>query len=126
MSTKKIVYTDLTAEFLKAKIPEIRLKSIDLYEQNLPSCLFADNINSKLCEALLSGNYRENSFVKNAFLMFEELAEFGDEEVRNLLQVSLLENLYDYKKTYSRSVELMGNNTRILFEEISDYLNIPN
>ncbi|MBR6665644.1 MAG: hypothetical protein IKL22_08030 [Lachnospiraceae bacterium] len=57
--------------------------------------------------------------------MYEDFAVYGDEETQNLLQVTLLEYLWDEKVTYERALELMGDGTREIWEYIYKYIRIP-
>ena len=54
-----------------------------------------------------------------------DFAVRGDEESQNLLQVSLLENLWDEKITYDRSLEIMGIGTKEIWDYIHNYILIP-
>ena len=49
----------------------------------------------------------------------------GDEETQNLLQVTLLEYLWDEKITYERSLEIMGSGTKEIWDCIQEYILIP-
>ncbi|MBD5160313.1 MAG: hypothetical protein HDT23_08765 [Ruminococcus sp.] len=93
--------------------------------ENLPHCLFGNILNPLVTGLLKQEDYRNNNLLERIFRMYEELAEYGDTETKNLLQVTLLEYLWDEYIIYSRSYELMGQNTRIINGYISDYLNIP-
>ena len=53
------------------------------------------------------------------------MAKYGDEGVKNLLQVTLLEYLWDDYTIYTRSLEMMGNYTLEINKEILDYLYLP-
>jgi hypothetical protein len=56
--------------------------------------------------------------------MYEELASQGDEDTRDLVQVTLLEYFLDEKITYERTKEFMGESTQELWAQI-DYLKAP-
>lgn len=75
--------------------------------------------------ALTAVRTTEPSVVR-VFEFYEELACSGDEEVRNLLQVSLLEPLYGGKASYAGARLFMGDKTRELFKMCAEYMNIPN
>lgn len=62
--------------------------------------------------------------MKRIFDMYEELASQGDEETKNLVQVTLLEYFWDEKVTYERAKEFMGESTKVLWEQIY-YLSAP-
>lgn len=57
--------------------------------------------------------------------MYEDMAANGDDEVKSLLEVSLLEYLWDEKKTYEKAMKLMGECTREIWNDIGSYLNEP-
>ena len=127
MSTT-IKYNSLDCAFLCGRFPELREKIIAENEwlgENLPHCLFGNVLNPVVTGLLKQDDYRNNNLLERIFRMYEELAEYGDTETKNLLQVTLLEYLWDEYIIYSRSYELMGQNTRIINGNISDYLNIP-
>ena len=54
------------------------------------------------------------------FGKYEDLAVTGDKEIQNLLQVTLLEYLWD-----ERALEIMGIGTRAIWECIHEYILIP-
>nr|MDE6835057.1 hypothetical protein [Ruminococcus sp.] len=115
-------------DFLCRRFPELREKIIaenNWSGENLPHCLFGNIINPLVTELLKQEDYKNNNLLERIFRMYEDLAEYGDTETKNLLQVTLLEYLWDEYIIYSRASELMGKNTRIINRYISDYLNIP-
>lgn len=57
--------------------------------------------------------------------MYEDLAANGDTEVKNLVQVSLLEYLWDEKTTYEKTKKLMGEHTREIWSNIVGNLSEP-
>ncbi|MDE6035406.1 MAG: hypothetical protein K2G36_05800 [Ruminococcus sp.] len=123
-----IKYESLDCDFLCGHFPELREKITAENEwlgENLPHCLFGNVLNPVVTGLLKQDDYRNNNLLERVFRMYEDLAEYGDTETKNLLQVTLLEYLWDEYITYSRSCELMGKNTRIINGNISDYLNIP-
>lgn len=137
-----IGYSDLTAELLLSRFPELEERITGALEHelgDLPHCLFADVMNPFLREYFEAhvfsgvGIRRQKKVVFKAteplvlrvFEFYEELADSEDEEVRNLLQVSLLEPLYDRKASYEGSRLFMGDKTRELFEMCAEHINIP-
>lgn len=122
---KKINYSDLTSDYLCSSFSELEndIKSVD--NANLPHCLFGDFFNPLLTGILKCPDYSENLLVKKIFDFYEQLAEYGDDEVKNLLQVTLLEYLWADHTVYTRAVEMMGKYTRSIDKEIEKYLHYP-
>ncbi|MDE5861880.1 MAG: hypothetical protein K2H28_06750 [Ruminococcus sp.] len=122
-----IKYNFLDCDFLCGRFPELREKIIAENEwlgEKLPHCLFGNILNLLVTELLKKDDYRNNNLLERIFRMYEELAEYGDTETKNLLQVTLLEYLWDEYITYSRALELMGKETKLINQSI-DYLKIP-
>lgn len=123
-----IKYAELDARFLIEILPEYE-NEIVMEEQFLgeflPHCIFGDVLNPKVVEQLKREGYLEDELLKRIFLMYEDFAVQGDEETQNLLQVTLLERLWDEKKTYERAMEMMGSGTRKIWDEIYEYLYVP-
>jgi hypothetical protein len=124
---KKIVYSSLDTNFFLEKFPELREEILDESElsEGLPHCLFADVLNPKVINLIEQDDYKNNNLLLKIFLFYEELAVYGDEKSQNLLQVSLLERLWDRKITFDRAIELMGSYTENIFQEIGEYLDKP-
>lgn len=122
---KKINYSDLTSDYLCSAFSELEndIKSID--NADLPHCLFGDLFNPLLTGILKRPDYSENLLVKKIFDFYEQLAEYGDDEVKNLLQVTLLEYLWDDLTVYTRAVKMMGRYTLSINKEIEKYLYYP-
>ncbi|MDE6728975.1 MAG: hypothetical protein K2J80_13725 [Oscillospiraceae bacterium] len=133
-------YSDMTSALLLSRFPELTERiNAELDLDGLPHCLFEQVLTPVLREYFddcdFSGvktNRQKKSALKNAdplvlriFEFYEELAASGDEEVRNLLQVSLLEPLYDNKRSYAGARLFIGGKTWGLFESCAEYLNIP-
>lgn len=123
-----MLYNELTSQYLSDYFPELK-KEIDnkmsLLEEELPHCLYADILNPFLKEYFLTPSSNNKNLAIKIFDFFENLAENGDSEVKNLLQVSLLEPLWDCKKSYEGALTLMGVKTKVIFDNISSYLSIP-
>lgn len=122
---KTINYSDLNSDYLCSVFGEFenKIKSIDNAE--LPHCLFGYFFNPLLTKMLKSPDYSESLPVKNIFDFYERLAEYGDDEVKNLLQVTLLEYLWDDYTVYTRAIEMMGECTKSINKEIEKYLHFP-
>lgn len=125
---EEIHYSDLNASFLCEAFPEfereIRKIDSELGEQ-LPHCLFGDLFNPLVVRLLKSPEQEDVLLAGRIFEFYERLAESGDEETRNLLQVTLMEYLWDDHEVYSRAVEMMGEKTRLIDQNIGSYLRKP-
>jgi hypothetical protein len=123
----KIAYSSLDTNFFLKKFPELREEILDelKFSEGLPHCLFADVLNPKVINLIEQDDYKDNNLLLRIFLFYEELAMYGDDDSQNLLQLSLLECLWDRKITFNRAIELMGSYTKIIFQEIGKYLNKP-
>ncbi|MDE7254533.1 MAG: hypothetical protein K2O32_16545 [Acetatifactor sp.] len=123
-----IKYEELDAQFLIDIVPEYENEIVmeeQFLEEFLPHCIFGNVLNPKVVERLKREGYLEDELLKRIFLMYEDFAVQGDEETRNLLEVTLLEILWDEKKTYERAMEMMGSGTRKIWDHIHEYLRIP-
>ncbi|MCH5350127.1 MAG: hypothetical protein J1E40_12440 [Oscillospiraceae bacterium] len=123
-----IHYSDLNASFLCEAFPELENEickiDFELGEQ-LPHCLLGDLFNPLMVRLLKSPEQEDILLARRIFDFYERLAEYGDEETRNLLQVTLLEYLWDDYEVYSRAVEMMGEQTRLINQGIGSYLRKP-
>ena len=86
--------------------------------------MFANVFNGLAVSFMKLDSYKQSDTLKRIFDMYEELASQGDEDTRDLVQVTLLEYLWDESITYERAKELMGENTQELWAQI-DYLKAP-
>lgn len=123
-----IKYEELNIQFLISIFPEFEEKihsEVEGVGEFLPHCVFGNVLNSKVVEFLKREDYLENEVLHRIFEMYEDFAVTGDEEVQNLLQVTLLEYLWDEKITYERATEIMGIETRAIWECIHEYILIP-
>lgn len=130
----------MTAELLLSRFPELNERITAALEfDGLPHCLFENVLSTVLIEyfsehdlnSIKTARQRKSALnnaeplVLRIFEFYEELAASGDREVQDLLQVSLLEPLYDNKRTYTGALLFMGYKTRALFENCAEYLNVP-
>ncbi len=120
-------YCSLSADLLLEWFPELEkeIKSNISFSENLPSCLYSDVINPILSDYFNNNSFIQEELVERIFDFFEYLAVNGDEEVRNMLQVSLLENLWDTKSIYENSLSFMKPKTRLINDRIISYLSKP-
>lgn len=123
-----IRYEKLNIDFFISIFPEFEEEvhnEVEGVGEFLPHCVFANVLNPKVIELLKRDDYLENELLHRIFEMYEDFAVRGDEETQNLLQVSLLENLWDEKITYDRSLEIMGIGTKEIWDYIHNYILIP-
>ncbi len=123
-----ITYEEMTPHLILKYFPELKTKAeeeIAFWKpENIPAhCLFGNVFNSYLT-ALLH-EYRDLEMICRIFDFYEYLAGEGDEKVKNLLQVTLLEYLWDCAHIYHRAVFHMGENTRKINADIASYLTMP-
>ena len=120
-------YDTITNDFI-SRFPELALKheeTNNLWKDDIipPHCFFGYVLNGYVTELL-----RENSNKKQLekiFRFYEEMARCEDVQVRNLLQVTLLEYLWDKETIYKNAVEYMQSQTKAINNEISSYLEAP-
>lgn len=123
-----INYNSLDCDFLCGRFPEIAddIKAENEWlGENLPHCLFGNILNPLVIGLLKQDGYKSDNLLERIFAMYEDFAECGDTETKNLLQVTLLEYLWDEYITYSRALELMGRHTKDINKNIADYLSVP-
>ena len=121
-----IEYEKLNADFISERFPELAAQAADETADRtefLPHVVFG-NLFNRLTVSLLKRGETENPLLHRIFDMYEELA-CGDEETQNLVQVTLLEYLWDEKSTYARAEKLLGERTKQLWKNIAEYLDIP-
>ena len=122
----EIHYSDLNVSFLCEFFPELEneIRNIDS-ELELPHCLLGDIFNPLIVRLLRSPSKDDTLLAGRIFEFYERLAESGDEETKNLLQVTLLEYLWDDCEVYSRAVEMMREGTQLINQNIGSYLRKP-
>ena len=81
--------------------------------------------NELTAELLKREDWFSDSLLRDIFDMYEELSSSEDKETQNLVQVTLLEYLWDEKLTFDRALKLMGKHTREIWDNIYGYLNVP-
>lgn len=123
-----IKYEELNIDFLICIFPEFEEEirsEVEGLDGFLAHCVFGNVLNTKVVEFLKREDYLENEVLHRVFRMYEDFAVTGDEETQNLLQVTLLEYLWDEKITYERSLEIMGAGTKAIWDCIQKYILIP-
>lgn len=123
-----INYNSLDCVFLCSRFPELKdliTAENEWLGENLPHCLFGNILNPLVVGLLKQDDYKTNHLLERIFSMYEDFAEYGDTETKNLLQVTLLEYLWDEYITYSRALKLIGERTKNVNKNIADYLSVP-
>ena len=67
----------------------------------------------------------DTMMLNRIFEFYEDMAINGDDKVKTLLQVGLLECLWDEKLVYDNSQQYMKSETMKLFDNVGFYLRIP-
>lgn len=131
--------SELNSALLLSRFPELTAQITEADNTDLPHCLFECVLSPVLLGffgehglSVAMTRREQKAALKKAdplivkiFDFYEELAQSEDGEVRNLLQVSLLEPLYNSKSAYAGARLFMGAKTRELFEEVAEYLGRP-
>ncbi len=122
-----IYYEDLNEKFITDRFPELTekvYKETEGYEEFLSHVVFGNIFNPLTVSLLKSDDFSTDQLLKRIFEMYEEMSSEGDAEVRNLVEATLLEYLWDEKKTYDRALKMMGEKTKELWDDIN-YLSVP-
>lgn len=122
-----IYYEDLNEKFITYRFPELTEKvnkETEGYEEFLSHVVFGNIFNPLTVSLLKSDDFSTDQLLKRIFEMYEEMSSEGDAEVRNLVEATLLEYLWDEKKTYDRALKMMGEKTKELWDDIN-YLSVP-
>ena len=123
-----IQYSDLNKEFITDRFPELKEQveeEIEYLNEFLPHVIFGNVFNPLTVTLLKQDDYSNNIILNRIFNMHEELSSNGDFETQNLVQVTLLEYLWDENTTYNRALELLGEHTKKLWNCIENYLSVP-
>ena len=123
-----IAYSDLNADFIIRRFPEYRDQAeaeMRALGEFLPHVIFGNVFHQRTVSLLRQDDFAENEMLRRIFDFYEEISSEGDDETRNLVQVTLLECLWDEKTTYQRASELIGEHTKELWSDIGSYLRTP-
>lgn len=110
-----IEYKRLNADYIITLFPELKNEVLDEtegFDEFLPHVVFGNIFNPLVTRLLKSPDYKKDSMLQRIFDMYESFATDGDDYTQNLLEVTLLEYLWDEKTIYDRSLELMGKKTK--------------
>ena len=86
-------------------------------------CFLGDILNSYVTGLLRENNDKQQ--IEKIFKFYEEMANSDDEEIKNLLQVTLLEYLWDEELIFKNALEYMQTKTREINNKIGSYLRAP-
>ena len=100
----------------------VEMDTFDCYKPG-PNVLYGNVLNPYVKELLEHENNKVA--LQQVFKFYEELAQSEDEEVKNLLQVTLLEALWDDGITYDKACEYMLPMTKHINGLIAEYFNSP-
>ena len=123
-----MLYYETINEMLLNNFPEFKeeydheMDIVDCYKPG-PHVLYGNVLNNYVTELLRENKNYE--MIRRIFDFYEEMAKSQDEEVNNLLQVTLLEYLWDEKEIYIRALNYMLPATRRVNACIKEYLNEP-
>ena len=123
-----VKYNELDGKYITDIFPEAEQQindESDGLNDFLPHIIFGNVLNPIVIRLLKRDDYPENKKLLQVFDMYEDFASSGDTETQNLLQVTLLEILWNEAITYERAMELMGEKTKEIWDDIYSYLYIP-
>ena len=123
-----IEYDNLNEQYILNIFPELK-RQIDEemqgFDRFLPHVIFGNILNPIVVNLLKNEKYKQDAQLNKIFEMYEQFAIDGDIETQNLLQVTLLEYLWDEKITFDRALEMMGEKTKEIWQYIYDYILVP-
>ena len=122
-----VKYNELDGKYITDIFPEAEQQindELDGLNDFLPHIIFGNVLNPIVIRLLKRDDYSKIQQLLQVFDMYEDFAS-GDTETQNLLQVTLLEILWDEAITYERAMELMGEKTKEIWDYIYDYRYIP-
>lgn len=93
---------------------------IEDYGEVLVHVFFGDTVNENLIE-LINDDKENSGEIKKIFDFFEKMASEGDEDVKEVLTVTILERLGDDANTLEKSYKYMGENTIKASQEIEKF-----
>jgi hypothetical protein len=112
-SVSRITY-DLAVKTLMDALPEF-VRSSAGWSPELPYVVYGD-FASYVSKLIGDQSEQSRSELQRAFSLINSLAEAGDDEVINLLQVSVLETLTDTPDSVATARALLGPKARAWFE----------
>lgn len=89
---------------------------------DLPYVIYGECFASYIRKMITENNTKELTHI---FTFLEEMAESEDEDVRDLLQVAILETFWEDKYVFSLVKKYMHPHTKRIFDSIEEYLFRP-
>ena len=119
-----INYNNINNQFM-LRFPEFELFFEEQFKlwgaHDIPAHCFLGDILNEYVSGLLRENNNKQQ-IEKIFNFYEELACSNDLEVRNLLQVTLLEYLWDEVIVHKTALEYMLPETRTINNKVGVYL----
>ena len=115
---------DNLGEQLVTAIPELRSQyesELEWWGDEQPGAhiIFGDILNPYLISLLELGD-RENT-IKRIFAFLEQLANYEDSQIQEVVTVTVCERLGDRKDLLAKARQYMGNNTLRLSHQIEEF-----
>lgn len=123
-----MLYNQLTSQYLLNLFPEFKTEinaQVSFLGEELPHCIYANVLNPFLKRYFKTPNSTDEGLVERIFNFYEDLATNGDFDTKCLLEVSLLEPLWDHKESYIGALRFMKGETKLIFDGLSIYLDSP-
>lgn len=114
-------YNDLP-DMLVRTFPNLK-KEVDFFLEHYGDLyhVLLENVLCPYVNSLLDNDSQDE--LKYVFDFYENMALSEDEEVKNLLQVTLIENLID-KGLYKKAEKYMHTNTKAVCKSVENYLRV--
>jgi len=93
-------------------------------EEDIPQHCFLGDVLNYYLTVLLRENTDKHQ-IKKIFSFYEEMAACDDVHVRDLLQVTLLEYLWDEKTVFTNALNYMQPKTHVINDAIRSYIREP-
>lgn len=116
-----MTYSDSVRQLLK-RFPDMPVAG---YEENLelPYVIYGEALTTYIKKLAVTN---DSNHLMHIFDFLEEMANCEDEEVQNLLQVGVLEVLWDDRQLYFIARKYMHQKTADIFKRIGAYFSEPN
>lgn len=117
MHTPEIV----AKEFIRTlpKYGALYLEHLDTYKEFLGHVFFGDVVNIAIANLISSGSNQEQ--LQKLFDFMEQMMHEGNEDVQNIIIVTILERLGDDSAILREASRYMGTKTRTASDDIEQY-----
>ena len=123
-----LTYTDINTE-LKSRLPEIVTEAQHIHgcygDPRVKTEVFYFSAFNKILMQLLEVSLPDEELLWRMFRFMEEMAQSKDADVRQLLQITILEKLWDDTATLRRAERRMFPYTRRVSDNILGYYASP-